>query len=378
MKCPFRLATPFDPTDGSWYWVTTDTYGGPGGAHGNGTDDDTAHINAVISAAYSAGKHVYFPAGTYLVSTAGYYALEAATGVNLRGAGAASSVITMAHSSSAADYVLLLSGVSNLSIRDLGFYTAAEATPYDHHELEWYDATFVRGIYGEPSCSSIEVKDCAFTNLDFAIQLSSGAGGSYSDFLFDNLTVTNCIMGLFAARLQNSLINDCDISCYWQEWGPYGNPQEAHWHCLYLCYQAQNVTINRCNFYGAGNDQIHLWDGTTAHDITFNDCLSDCTTGVGGTECLIVGDDFDGVYFNGCTFKATTDGVYNSAMHAGGTAVNVVFDGFVATGANYLMSNDGHDDAVWTWRNGTFDGTAFLNPTYDDGTNTFEETCELV
>jgi hypothetical protein len=46
----------FTPTDGSWYWVTTDAYGGPGGAIGDGETDDRSAIQAVINAAASQGK----------------------------------------------------------------------------------------------------------------------------------------------------------------------------------------------------------------------------------------------------------------------------------------------------------------------------------
>jgi len=80
-KCPFRLANPFDPTDGSWYWVTTDAYGGPGGATGDGETDDRAAILAVMSAAAGAGKNVYFPAGTY----SGWGALGSIEGVDTSG-----------------------------------------------------------------------------------------------------------------------------------------------------------------------------------------------------------------------------------------------------------------------------------------------------
>jgi hypothetical protein len=59
-------------------WLNVMDYG----ATGNGTTDDAAAINAVISSAHSAGGGVvYFPAGTYLVESA----LVGAGGVRLTG-----------------------------------------------------------------------------------------------------------------------------------------------------------------------------------------------------------------------------------------------------------------------------------------------------
>lgn len=66
--CPFRKAdSAIDFTNGDWYWIDRDTYGGPGGCVADGETDNTAALKAVLTAAASAGKYVYIPAGTYLV-----------------------------------------------------------------------------------------------------------------------------------------------------------------------------------------------------------------------------------------------------------------------------------------------------------------------
>ena len=69
MLTPFQPS--FDPTDGTWIDVTAAPYS----ATGDGETDDLAAINSAISAARTAGKGVYFPAGTYNIGTSSYLGL---------------------------------------------------------------------------------------------------------------------------------------------------------------------------------------------------------------------------------------------------------------------------------------------------------------
>lgn len=72
----------FDPLDGTWLSVAT--YG----AKGDGVTDDRAAIQSCINAAASAGKDVYFPAGTYhMVVSSGDTALSIPSNSTMRGAG---------------------------------------------------------------------------------------------------------------------------------------------------------------------------------------------------------------------------------------------------------------------------------------------------
>lgn len=65
------------------------------GAQGNGVTDDTDAIQATINAAPNGGAIIYFPAGSYLVSTRQVFGFQVHTRTSLRfeGAGPASSII---------------------------------------------------------------------------------------------------------------------------------------------------------------------------------------------------------------------------------------------------------------------------------------------
>ena len=98
-------------------WLNVKSYG----AVGDGSTDDTSAINSAIAAAnntaVSGGQTVYFPAGTYKVTSA----LTTVTreGVTLRGDGPRATVIAMA--SATGNTMTLGSGAQFASIREMAF-----------------------------------------------------------------------------------------------------------------------------------------------------------------------------------------------------------------------------------------------------------------
>lgn len=91
------------------------------GAEGDGTTDDTTAINAAIAAATASGGIVFFPAGTYRVTSS----LSLPADVSFLGLGSDISIITMDHAS---NNLLVLSGGSSggfQEIKGIGF-TAAQ------------------------------------------------------------------------------------------------------------------------------------------------------------------------------------------------------------------------------------------------------------
>lgn len=86
---PTLLSTALAGVTGIVFNVKSPTYG----AAGNGTTDDTAAIQAAITAATVSGGTVVFPPGTYRFTAT----LSMATNVNLQGVGAAASVLKLDH-----------------------------------------------------------------------------------------------------------------------------------------------------------------------------------------------------------------------------------------------------------------------------------------
>ena len=116
-------------------WLNVMDYG----ATGNGTTDDTGAISSALTAASKAGGVVYFPAGTYLISSA----LVGATGVRLTGDHRSVSQIVSTSSS-----VLTLDGsfISGMEIDHLTLQaTGADLiTGADLKALHLYDCQLIQ------------------------------------------------------------------------------------------------------------------------------------------------------------------------------------------------------------------------------------------
>jgi len=133
------LATAFGSIAGLFYNVKASAYG----ALGDNTTNDATAIQAAINAAAAAGGGiVYFPAGTYRITSA----LTLSIGVSLMGAGAIASSITIDHATANAITVSAGTAGKSSSIRGLTV-TARQANSGKHISVE--AGTFVN------------VQDCA-------------------------------------------------------------------------------------------------------------------------------------------------------------------------------------------------------------------------
>lgn len=106
--------------------LTINVRDAPYGAVGDGSTDDTAAIQAAITATAPGGT-CYLPPGTYLVTSSEPSVLTGVDGITIAGAGATRSVLKTARGSSATR-LLGLSGVVDVTVRDLGFDGAGHAT----------------------------------------------------------------------------------------------------------------------------------------------------------------------------------------------------------------------------------------------------------
>ena len=183
---------------GLFYNVKSTAYG----ALGDAATDDTSAIQAAIDAASAAGGGiVFFPYGTYIITSA----LTLATDVQLWGTGGAnSSIIMIDHASNAA--VDGSAGISGVGIQDLSFY-ANQSNTGDLLTLNggqiyiarcnFGDGTNVLGNHIVAQGVDINIIHCFFTvSTTTASPAISGDGT-------EHIRVTNCefYMGANAASI---------------------------------------------------------------------------------------------------------------------------------------------------------------------------------
>lgn len=177
------------------------------GAVGNGSTDDTAAINNAVSAAVSAKEEVYFPAGTYKITSALDWRID---GLQVRGAGSYNTAIMQFTSNVP---VVQVAG-SRQSIGGLQFqyatqrpdtetsancmtFGAAGAPSFMSH---FYDIRLYRGcraMYISPTATASGLFSCLFENISIlgysldGINLDSPDGAGHTGCVFNNIYIQN-------------------------------------------------------------------------------------------------------------------------------------------------------------------------------------------
>lgn len=171
------------------------------GATGNGTTNDSAAIQAAIDAAEAAaGGTVYFPPGTYKITSG--LTVEAA-GVRLVGAGRMASVISS--SLSAGGKMLTLGDGTNvlthIEVRDLGFTGSANA-----NYGVWLNTNATRY-----SLRDLRVTGCTGTP-GAAIGMDTGGSNAHHSGLIERCELSSNDTGIeVRERSQLTIIRDCLI-----------------------------------------------------------------------------------------------------------------------------------------------------------------------
>lgn len=289
--CPFRKANPFDPTDGSWYWVTTDTYGG---SYGQATPT-AASINNVIAEAATDGKHVYFPAGTYTITSA----LTLASGVNMRGASASTTTIsgTLGIDSTRGYLLDIPNGASNITLSYLGL-DGNDGTHYgvrlESGRSASYitmDHCYVTGVAcGFVAIGGTTTSHMTFSNSEFVtirdFCLFAGESGTHSNWLIEDCTFHDIGPGgapehaLYLTGIAGVIVTDC--TCYDLE----TTPTDYGWGAYEFDY-CTGIEMTNCVAYNietgtyGGYGFILLGSGTTA-------TLTNCTANVNVNEGLVI------------------------------------------------------------------------------------------
>jgi hypothetical protein len=318
--CPFRKANPFNPSDGTWLWATASPYN----AVGNGTNDDTAEIQACINAAASAGKGVYFPAGTYLIGSS----LNLASGVNLRGASRDTTEITMGAKASPT-LMLVATNITGMAISDL---LISGSAPTGNE----YGMTSTGSTY-------ITLERMRFDDLRFGLKV--GAGTNCTHWTVDDFLSRNCRMPICLSNLQDSTFRNLDSAAY--------NDGGASMtdHNLYIEAYVNRVLFEDVLFTDNGGYCMQFWsDGGLTSDITFRRMTLDARGDAKSGGCLAIGWAIEDITFEDLTMYAKTNA---PAIYWGGGTRVVMTDVAIPSGG-WVYEVAGGDDPSACSMSGTY------------------------
>ena len=242
--------------------MTTDAYGGPGGATGDGTTDDRVAIETVISAAASAGKSVYFPAGKYYLSGAG---LTLPSNTTLRGDGDNS----------------VLKRYDSGDRPSLLFTRTESVTTAPTRNITISHLKLTGTGLGEPYIASLILMNFNFTenitidnvtgDLGLYFLKCDGQTANCTFRITDCVTTENVHMPFFTAHIAGGLIDGCTLGATRSGTAKGGPP-----HHFYFADYTTNVTVTDCRLTGGQSQSLHvypggadniLFDGITMEDI---------------------------------------------------------------------------------------------------------------
>jgi parallel beta-helix repeat protein len=341
------------------------------GAVGDGTTDDTEAIQDTLDAAETAGGGiVYFPKGTYLVSTG----LTVGNNITICGAGYSSIVkldsgnttkvfsnndtstgnsnITIrdlkidgnkANRTGNLDYMIYFDNVDNVLIENIFFYNSR----WDDIFLQSVNNYKINNIYSENCrmvsvgtyylCSHGTISNCYVYNL---VAAEAGLfGHSYringTDVVVENCIADGCGDAAFVVNFADSTwdtrakrvtLNNC-VAIDTRDFG------------FFVSY-AEDVTISNCiarTTSDSGTSRASSAGGgfgyAEARNLTITNCIAhDCYySGVLGGSDQAAGDDSTNIVISNCVF-------YNN--NKAGTGHAGIFMYATQTNDNYILSNN--------------------------------------
>ena len=149
------------------------------GATGNGTTDDTAAIQAALNAS----KSVYFPAGTYKITST----LTLTSSMNIYGAGYKDTILNGSSLSNTSAIISYTGGDQFSSISNIGFIGAASGSNAiginvsNGYYASYTNLQFTNMSYGMylDEAGSCLVQNCHFTNCLFGAQCMGGSAYNF-------------------------------------------------------------------------------------------------------------------------------------------------------------------------------------------------------
>lgn len=301
----------------------------PYNATGNGTTDDTTAIQAAITAARSAGSGVYFPVGTYLISSP------------LLVGGGSPGAIRLA--ADGWNTQVKLANAANCYMFDFGSGGSPQYTPGLRMENLYLNCnganqtTAGGGVYARGAVW------CEFDHVWFEApweagirfyQDGTGSNGHHNtmrDCLFRDGKLSDGGQG-YAILFQAADENTC-TGCTFQDNGVYlGAGHDAQVYDTSAGLQS----FTACHFVGGGTSVPMFFSNSSPGRCTFSTCQFDSPN---GADCVILngsGHSFVGNNFLGVGNAATSKA---GGVHIGGTS-GIVVQGntFYSASATYAVA----------------------------------------
>lgn len=339
--CPFKKSTyvppppPPPPLEGM---LSVMDYG----AHGDGLTDDLDHIWDCIDAAVAADKGVYFPAGTYLISSTISIPTgdSSYNGLLFRGATMATSKIKMA-TKAANTYMLVANNLDSFHVWDLTFTTTAVTYP-----------SYVMGIAATGMQNS-SVKRVRIENCDYGFKMGSG-NQAYNWVVEDFETSNIGCLSLQPINISNSTFTRLTLD---------NQMDTGVGMCIYVERECHYLTFTDVTCTGGSRNCIQLYNGygTNPSDhIYFTNTILDNR---GSPKYPLMVDEM----FSDCTFTDTI--CYGNAVDEPCIKLwgnRIVFNGLQATSGSMMISGTCVDCSIDGTRNGalsapwgTYDGSTY-------------------
>lgn len=292
------------------------------GAKGNGTTDDTAAIQACLSAAQAGGGECFFPPGTY--KTTSTISLSGGIGVTVRGSGTwvdggNATVIVPTHNTDVFSFAP--SSSSRCRIQDLRIQAASARSGGAgvHMAACCWDVHNVVTVYCNIGflVDGSAVFNCWMSNCTWAYNTTVGvklvADGIAGDWYIQNTNIDNVgltpgtTIGLWCKNLSGCWFSNMEINTFGT--GVYFDPTYTTYPCNYSYFT--NIIVDSSTL---------CWDVQAGWSLHFNDCYGTPTSGSGTIAVKVRGGR--NIIWRGGTFVYWTDAVFDVT---GGSYL--VFDG---------------------------------------------------
>jgi hypothetical protein len=225
-------------------------------------DSDSAAITAAVELAVSEGRGVYFPPGTYTLTTT--ITFPQFDFLHVTGYGA-----TFIYASNVRKAFQFTTGSRKLKVEGLTFQGADD----DVAATNFYAAlAFPSGT------EDVEVTRCEFNQCTPVIWDTSETS---TRFLLNNCVILNAPNGLSAPG--NSIVDSCH---FWNE-----ELIDDRSHGLYFFGQAERILVTKCFFYRIANEDIQIRSGSSVLQTKGTFQVSDCHFEESGTYAIYIGTD---------------------------------------------------------------------------------------